>query len=224
MSKNKNKYKKKDLAKVLDKLYRCRDLEISNLWQRSVFLSVFLILCFSAYGYISIKILSINQIDNVFFKYNFASIILASISIIFSVIWILMAKASKAWYEVYETAIRNFEKKFLSILGMPKENIMGEMKLPNSKRNNRLFSTKGGAYSPSRINIAIGQISATIWFIIVFFHIILHLIYTFEFVDSLNCFKNIFVFIAPLFTLIIVLYILKSSFLKSTFLNEDSNQ
>ena len=39
----------KDLSEkqkmILDNLYRCRDLEINNLWQKGIFLGPFLVLC-----------------------------------------------------------------------------------------------------------------------------------------------------------------------------------
>lgn len=184
---------KENLRYTLERLYKCRDLEISNLWQRSVFLSVFLILCFSAYGYLMSEMVKVN--DHIIYEnmnvnskmgnligslkikestqyalqnYNLVAICISCVSIIFSILWIGMAKGSKAWYEVYESAIVKFENNY-SELGIEDDYKMGNMKLED--KDDSLFSTKAGGYSPSKINIAIGQVSLIIWIIICFFHI-----------------------------------------------------
>lgn len=56
-------FSRKELKDVLDRLYKCRDLEISNLWQRSIFLSVFMVLCFSGYGYLLLQIINIQSFN-----------------------------------------------------------------------------------------------------------------------------------------------------------------
>ena len=38
------------IKEIHETLWRCRDFELSHLWQRSIFLSAFLILCFTVYG------------------------------------------------------------------------------------------------------------------------------------------------------------------------------
>lgn len=200
----KEKYRKEDLKIVLEKLYKCRDLEISNLWQRSVYLSVFLILCFTGYGYLSIDLISNRNAG------------ISLISSIFSIIWVLMTKSSKAWYEVYENAISKFEYKHFKKLGMPYENIMGEMTFKQNNRNDNIFSTKGGAYSPSKINIAIGQISLVIWVVVLIFHLIIIS------VNVLNHYSNCIYLIAAILisfiTLFIGILIPKSKYVKSSFL------
>jgi len=182
--------------KTLDRLYHCRDLEISNLWQRSIFLSAFLILCFTGYGYILMKVIDASPNDCIcnyicnccnktckcysnycsynmdckLFYLHIIALIVAGISALFSTLWIMMAKGSKAWYEVYETAITTFENEYSTKIGLPKEYIMGEMGIPISKLNNCLFSTKAGGYSVSKINILIGQICLCICVIAILFH------------------------------------------------------
>ncbi|KAF2516324.1 hypothetical protein E0W68_12390 [Flavobacterium salilacus subsp. salilacus] len=214
--KNKNKYQKEDLINTLNKLYKCRDLEISNLWQRSIFLSVFLILCFTAYGYLMLDLVKVNYNVNILNKYNIACLLLSSISIIFSVIWILMAKASKAWYEVYESAISKFEYQHFKRINLPYENIMGEMIFQKDQRNDSIFTTKGGAFSPSKINIAIGQISLIIWIIVM----ISHSVYNFTLIHLTgnHIINTVLTIALPLITIIIVLYINLSKYVKSGFL------
>lgn len=159
--------------KELKRLYKSRDIEISNLWQRSVFLSVFLVLCFTGYGYLLMTIIQNYEKNQNTYYYNIIAIFLALINVIFSVLWICMSKASKAWYEVYETAIKSFERDFKDQLGLDQNYLMGNRGLPSSKKDNCLFSRKSGAYSPSKINIAIGQVSLIIWIIVVIVQAIL---------------------------------------------------
>lgn len=210
-------FEKDDLRITLNRLYECRNLEISNLWQRSVFLSVFLILCFTAYGYIALNLLekSIETNDpDMLFTINTIALFLASIGAIFSIIWILMGKGSKGWYEVYETAISDFEREYQKKLKLPERFIMGEMLLPKDKENKNIFSVKAGPFSPSKINILIGQMSLYIWIIL----IVIHSLYSFSSLcyHSFVIFKVILTLIPVFLSLIIPFYIkrhVKSSFL-----------
>lgn len=159
-------------VKVLDRLYECRNLEISNLWQRSIFLSVFITLCFAGYG---ILIFNIIQKCDVSYYLELSYLHLASASLSFvgcilSAIWIYMSKGSKAWYEVYEIAISNFEDSYRNELGIPERYIMGNMGVYWKNLNNCILSTKAGAYSPSRINVLIGQVCLAGWVVTFIVH------------------------------------------------------
>jgi len=66
------------LKDVYESLWKCRDFELLHLWQRSIVLTLFLVMCF--------------------------------IGVIFSCLWIMMGKGSKAWYEIYENAITAISK------------------------------------------------------------------------------------------------------------------
>ena len=147
----------------IDRLYACRDLEIKNLWQRSIFLASFLVLCYTAYGALIGNILGQYRLaDEKIWQYNTAIILLSFVGIILSVLWICMAKGSKAWQEVYEDAIGKFEEQYLS-KDIPKDFRSKELSGCHDKRDLCLFSVNGGPYSPSKINIVIGQISLIIW-------------------------------------------------------------
>ena len=107
---------KYDLERTLNKLYRCRDMEITNLWQRSIFLAVFLTLTLSGYGILASNFFS----NNVFIELNYkilhgAAVAIGLLGFTLSVIWVLMAKGSKAWYEVYAKAISDFEEEFKDV-------------------------------------------------------------------------------------------------------------
>lgn len=150
-----------------EQLWRCRDFELQHLWQRSVFLTAFLVLCFTAYGVLLFKLLDADGFD---FLANSFAILLCTVGGIFSVMWIMMAKASKAWYERYENAIVAFSEEDCFVDPVIKDfcgfkyEEMEEYASPAV--NSRLYSTKGGGYSPSAINVAIGQVAVVIWIVL----------------------------------------------------------
>lgn len=144
---------------ILENFYRCRDLELNNLWQKSVFLGTLLVLCFTGYGILILLMIKGEVKENMLLEYNILCFFLCFISAIFSVLWIYMFKGSKAHYELYERAITDFEEKKL---GIEKEFIMGRFNY-NAPIDECIFSTNGGKYSPSRINIFIGQMSLFLW-------------------------------------------------------------
>ena len=85
---------------------------------------------------------------------------------VFSIIWVMMAKGSKAWYEIHEHRIRMIEK---------------ELKVEDKYRmrpgspwslDNSLFSREPGGYSVSRINILLGQVMLVTWRLVFIIHFI----------------------------------------------------
>ena len=172
-SQNKENNTEKDLSEkektILENLYRCRDLELNNLWQKSIFLGPFLILCFTGYGILLSSMISNGQKDTeVLFKYNFLCLALCLVSIIFSMLWIYMFKGSKAQYELCERAITHYEQRELNI---PYGYAMGTLKHNEIEFDDNLLSTKAGKFSPSKINIVIGQVSLWLWIYCFLFHL-----------------------------------------------------
>ncbi len=164
-----NLTKPESFRRTLDRMYSCRDLEISNLWQRSIFLGTFLVLCFTGYGVLLHSILILKDGDSEFFLLlHFVCCLLAILSAIFSVLWIQMAKGSKAWYEVYETYITKFQNEFKSNLDYESKWGMGNHN--DIIMDDSLLSVKAGGYSPSKINIVIGQVSLIVWLLILISH------------------------------------------------------
>lgn len=190
---------KKDILERLDKY---REIEIKNLWQRSLFLGTFLILGFTSYGVLIEKTLSvtteggrIEDLVTILFanrnlKIDFYACCLAMINIVFSILWIAMAKGSKAWYEAYENAIYSIENDLTKDLSW--KNIRLEIDLRRRKdeeescnedrddkesfhtdlKKNCWFLTSAGGYSPSKINIFLGQLFFGVWFFVLIFHVI----------------------------------------------------
>lgn len=186
---------------VRDQLWHCRDFELSHLWQRSIFLTTLLVLCLTAYGIVVMKLVETvagsSVKDNAFVLNNIAMTI-CLIGFVFSCLWVMMSKASKAWYEMYEKAIGAFESNSnyvddLLLKSGENETAIGGFGYVNLKNfstqsdtdsiKSGLFNRKGGAYSPSKINIAIGQIALILWGISLIFHFALAM-YGFSFSED----------------------------------------
>lgn len=182
--------RKDDRISVSDQyesLWRCRDFELSHLWQRSVFLQALLLLCFTGYG--SLLLNAFDKVCQVQPCQSFdwhgwldaIAIALASLAMLVSIIWIMMAKASKLWYERYERAIDAFvaysnHKYVDGELKNGKETWAGfqfyNLKdYEEPKSDKALETTKCGRYSPSRLNILIGQLSLIIWMLVASWHL-----------------------------------------------------
>lgn len=213
-------------------LWKCRDFEIQNLWQRSIFLTTFMLLTFTGYGTVLLKIIELATSpygadiisstgalpqnaqltsvgDNKDYL-NLLNIIAQSICILgmlFSILWIMMGKGSKGWYEVYEQAIGAFERDsdntdFSNYGGFQ------YARLPNYEGvelDDDILTTKAGAYSPSKINTAIGIVTLFTWGILIIFHIAL------SFVDfnlsALNL-KSLSFFMPLVASIVICLFLL----------------
>src|SRR5690554_1974047 len=181
--------------KILERLDQYRAKEIDALWQRSAFLGTFLVLGYTGYGFLVDKIVSVPA-SNVLVgselkavlnisvpdttTLHFLACALACVNMIFSVLWIAMAKGSKAWYEAYENAIQDMELKVDKSYSEVRKSIC----LKFAQKNDCLFSTKAGGYSPSKINITIGQISLVLWLLVLITHIVILCTDTYEIISK----------------------------------------
>ena len=178
MSKNGGSDKLFSLKDLYEELFKCRDFEIDHLWQRSVFLGAFLLAVAAGYGtFVNAHIADIiKNGEGPMTKYFHGICLgLAGLGIIFSQLWIMMAKGSKRWQERFEESIaffykketdtkikkELFEKKLTQRISEKSIPYFG--KLNEKEIKNSLLSTKGGEYSVSRINIIIGQVSCFAW-------------------------------------------------------------
>lgn len=173
---------------LYERYWKCRDFEIQNLWQRAIFLGPILVLTFTGYGAFFAKCFIVGNevklLESGFSESHLVAVAIALMGILFSILWIRMMKGSKAWYEVYERAITAldtqkdwiFDRELLECGAGFKHHRLPGYKLVNKIDKpqfcDSLFSTKGGCYSPSKINIVIGQISLVIWFFVAAVHLI----------------------------------------------------
>lgn len=190
-----------DEKKLLTKLdlyeryWKCRDFEINNLWQRSIFLGPILALTYTGYGVFFLKcfvnengLLRFLDYPDIVLNHMIA-IVISLMGVAFSILWIYMMKGSKAWYEVYERAVIATDTQKGWVLSDDVLDCCGGFKferLPGYKNlsafmhgnkeglfDDKLFSTCGGLFSPSKINIVIGQVSLVFWFLVILCHVVI---------------------------------------------------
>lgn len=174
---------------VYNELWRGREFELTHLWQRSVFLAVFMLAIAGAYGTVLMKVVfpdsatelvkdkcEINKQDeqNKVFEEPFSTkskqeilIGLTCLGSVFSLMWCMMAKGSKYWYERYEDGIQHFTTgSYTSELKYFAPEIPCHGNLPKGKNDNisdNPLSPLAGRYSVSKVNITIGIVSLFAW-------------------------------------------------------------
>lgn len=160
-------------------LWKCRDFELAHYWQRSVFLTAFLLACYAGYGALIAQYVTAEKVQLPFGAVNGIAFGICIVGILLSLLWIMMAKGSKAWYETYEAAITAFVKRY----GNPKNAFEGDLskvagfsirnvaEFDQPELSDWLWNSIGGRYSVSRINVALGHLSAVIWFGLALAHI-----------------------------------------------------
>lgn len=220
---------KLDIKDIHQTLWKCRDFELTSLWQRSIFLTTLLVLCYTGYGFLFSAIVNKKEVATViinaisphpeqdsksFLILHAAAFFLSVVGVLFSCLWIAMAKGSKAWYERYEKTIYAFEMNPNNIeyRAKPYAAFQGYNMVKDEDKagvNDSIFSMKGGAYSPSKINIAIGQISAFIFLTtcVVHIYIIFQTASIFN-VKSLSNIKDILPNLILLLTPFLIIFLL----------------
>ena len=212
--------RKKHLSKLdlYERYWQCRDFELKTLWQKAVFLGPILVMFFTGYGAFFAKCFIVGNEVRLFesnsSENHMVAIAIAIMGMLFSILWIRMMKGSKAWFEVYERAITAMDTQKDWIFGRELLECGAGFKhhrLPGYKFVNKtdkplfcdcLFSTKGGCYSPSKINIVIGQISLLFWFFIA----TIHLVCSFAFLVKNPEIVALMVFAIEFLTILVVLY------------------
>lgn len=163
-----NRYEKIQPKDIYESLWRCRDFELSHLWQRSVFLTAFLLLAYTGYGVLMLQVMTADWGMLQMRVLLCVGLVILLVGMLLSQLWIMMAKGSKAWYEVYEHAIYEIEHNpvyasEIVVDKMPKDGVIHGEVIGDEKPNESLWSVHAGAYSPSKINIVIGQLSYVIF-------------------------------------------------------------
>ena len=207
------------LKEIRETYYSLRNFEISNLWQRSIFLSAMLALFYSGYGYIVSKFLD-EKVKDLLLLHELCCVV-ALLGIVFSIIWVMMAKGSKAWYEVYERKICKIEES--KELNIPKEHQMGLKYIP-WKLDQCLLTNHGGRYSVSKLNILIGKVLLINWAIVLIIHYI-EALFHFDYNVCRDCIVNtIILTIIPIVFLTIVLTACFNQWAKSNALIKEGEE
>lgn len=186
---------------VYDELWRGRDFEISHLWQRSVFLAVFMIAIAGAYGTVLMKVVfpdkptstekefccienadtnseNTNDDDKPIATKSQQQVLisLTCLGSIFSMLWCMMSKGSKYWTERYEAGISYFtDGDYAKELKGFDKTIPLHGSLPSvesGKLSDNILSPLAGRYSVSKVNITIGIVSLFAWGILCSYHLI----------------------------------------------------
>ena len=181
---NKTKDDKLTVKDLYKESWECRNFEIDHLWQRSIFLAVFLLAIAAGYGtFVNDHLKEFlpatedkKELSPLIF--HGISLALCLLGIVFSQLWIMMAKGSKRWYECYEASISKFynnihyklfTKKTIDLIKQKKIPFFGN--LEERDINDSLLNVKGGYFSVSKVNIFIGQITGFVWIILAGVHL-----------------------------------------------------
>ena len=156
---------------VYERTWACRDFELSHLWQRSVFLAVFLLAIAGAYGTIILNMYFSDR--NVTYQQQFIASGVCWLGISFSILWVMMAKGSKYWFEKYEAGIDYFEQSdygenIKKVKDFPHHGNMPPLEKYMYDEN--IFSPKAGHYSVSKVNASIGIVSLIVFSFLEMFH------------------------------------------------------
>ncbi|MCQ2594888.1 MAG: hypothetical protein MJ196_06480 [Treponemataceae bacterium] len=151
------------IDQIYDKMYERYNSEINNLWQRSVYLSSLLVLCFTGYGSLLLKMFTEIYSNSKLFYINLLLLIISTIGFIMSLVWIAMAKASKAYQEACENNIYKLENNHNFVSKKFEPYIMNGLRPTGHTLDYDLLTLNAGKFSASKLNILIGQIVAGIW-------------------------------------------------------------
>ena len=174
--------KKITLAEIYRGFWECRNFELKHYWQRAIFLTAFLTGCYAVYGSFVISCITSDKgVKCGFVVANGIALGISLVGLILSLLWIMMAKGSKTWYERYESAITAFVDKYGNdnkvfeddagrIAGFTAVHMDTFDEEPIS---NWLWRPCGGTYSVSKINIALGHISVVVWSLFLIVHSII---------------------------------------------------
>lgn len=196
--------RKSGFSSLYDKVMECRRDEISNLWKRSTLLTALIVIVFSGYGGFLLKFFSTDS-NLPAVLYNGISAYICVFGVIISQIWIMTSKISKYWVDRYELLLSavverdsNYEspENFASVSNFEEinkffgDNISKTAEKARDFEKNcseKLLSNAPFRYSPSKINIVIGQVAFLFWGVLLALHILAELVFCFG-----ACFFNVY--------------------------------
>ena len=223
-------------------LWKGRDFELEHLWQRSIFLGTFLLAIAAVYtGYmqeffIPLCMIATKQTDYDTTLFGLIPIAITLLGLAFSVLWITMAKGSKAWYELYESNIaaisgneafwegidhknQELARRFGKKQDDYKAYLFGKLENRNDDPiNSKLFSVDAGPFSVSKVNTMIGIISLIAFLCVFIFHVY-WTVKLFNMKDAHYGFFTLVCFTAELLTAFFIIFRLKNKVRSSYFDN-----
>lgn len=166
-------------ADIYKTLWKCRDFELSTLWQRSAMLGVFMIASYTGYGAWMLHVTGSGS--NVTWEArHIVSLFICWFGIACASLWVMMMKGSKAWYERYEATICAFAERDESD-AFESDRVKDDAGFgicwhkETDKRipeiDYSLFSVNAGGFSPSKVAILIGMVSLVGWLLLMVIHI-----------------------------------------------------
>ncbi len=155
---------------LYEKYWKCRDYELERFWKNSTFVWTFLGLCFGAYGVLFMsKKEGLVMSDSI----PYAIVFVSNLGLALSFIWLWMARASKAWFEVFENVIWQIDSVSQKDKNDDKYLIHNYWTI---KREDKWYKPKNmfrsRPFSPSGIVIGIGWNLIIIWLFILIFSIV----------------------------------------------------
>lgn len=163
-------------------LWKCREFELTTLWQRSALLGVFLAVTYTGYGYLVMSVFE-HSCTGRWTPFNLLGVGLCCFGMVFSALWCMMLKGSKMWYENYEAALMAFQEcqpdSAFANDSVRADAAFGAVYSPEAEKklklfdfNDSLLSTAGGHYSVSRVAISIGVVSLVGWCALSVLHVL----------------------------------------------------
>lgn len=142
--------------------------ELSHLWQRSILLTAMIVVICTVYASLMPKMLDPNSnVDPIVI--NEVAGFVALIGLVFAIVWIMMGKGSKSWFEVQEKRISTIENK---LFGPDYDGYKMGDDCSLKHIDSCIFSTKAGKYSVSRLNVFIGIAMSIFWIALFIVHFV----------------------------------------------------
>ena len=152
-----DKQEREAFYKYLEFQNKRYDTELQLFWQRSVFVSAFLVLILTVYGALLIKIVELHSIKNIPMLlsdslFNSLASVISTMGIIVSYIWFRIARGAKGTYEAVESRIYTPEQGVIDKMKKYANDLNLDLRSEFYKTED-VFKLDRGPYSPSKLNI-----------------------------------------------------------------------
>jgi len=161
------------IENVREKLYERYNAELGQLWQHSIMAWGFELLIFTGYGYLIANFFLKCSGSCIFYhNLNLIALGICFLGLCVSAMWIALVKAAKTRQESSEEVIHNLERD-PDFFPYSRVYAMGGFHNRVKKLDMSLRTGNPGKFSPSRLNMFIGQFTWFVWASLSLVHIIL---------------------------------------------------